>query len=89
MNWEYVVFQLNCIHTDFNPTSTSGPDGYINYKMPGREKLGSGADRVEDAFIPNFLFTSTVYLLISGKIIVAIISLKKTIQILNSIKILR
>ena len=26
----------------FNPTSTSGPDGYINYKMSGGDKLGSG-----------------------------------------------
>ena len=27
--------------TYFNPTSTSGPDGYINYKMSGGDKLGS------------------------------------------------
>ena len=26
----------------FNPTSTSGPDGYIKYKMSGGDKLGSG-----------------------------------------------
>lgn len=26
----------------FNPTSTSGPNGYINYKMSGGDKLGSG-----------------------------------------------
>lgn len=28
--------------TYLNPTSTSGPDGYINYKMSGGDKLGSG-----------------------------------------------
>ena len=28
--------------TYFNPTSTSGSDGYINYKMSGGDKLGSG-----------------------------------------------
>lgn len=27
--------------TYFNPTSTSGPDGYINYKMSGGDRLGS------------------------------------------------
>ena len=26
----------------FNPTSTSGPDGYINYKMSGGDRGGSG-----------------------------------------------
>ena len=26
----------------FNPTSTSGPDGYINYKMTGGGSGGSG-----------------------------------------------
>ena len=26
----------------FNPTSTSGPDGYINYKMSGGDSGGSG-----------------------------------------------
>lgn len=26
----------------FNPTKTTGPDGYINYKMSGGDKLGSG-----------------------------------------------
>lgn len=28
--------------TYFNPTSTSGPDGYINYKMSGGDSAGSG-----------------------------------------------
>lgn len=28
--------------TQFNPTNTTGPDGYINYKMSGGDKLGSG-----------------------------------------------
>ena len=28
--------------TYFNPTSTSGPDGYINYKMSGGDSGGSG-----------------------------------------------
>ena len=28
--------------TYINPTSTRGPDGYINYKMSGGDKLGSG-----------------------------------------------
>ena len=28
--------------TYFNPTSTSGPDGYINYKMSGGGSGGSG-----------------------------------------------
>ncbi len=28
--------------TYFNLTSTSGPDGYFNYKMSGGDKLGSG-----------------------------------------------
>lgn len=27
--------------TCFNPTSTSGPDGYINYKMSGGNSGGS------------------------------------------------
>ena len=27
--------------TYFNPTSTSGSDGYINYKMSGGDKLSS------------------------------------------------
>ena len=26
----------------FNPTSTSGPDGYINYKMSGGDSGSSG-----------------------------------------------
>ena len=26
----------------FDPTSTNGSDGYINYKMSGGDKLGSG-----------------------------------------------
>ncbi len=26
----------------FDPTSKTGPDGYINYKMSGGDKLGSG-----------------------------------------------
>lgn len=26
----------------FNPKSTRGPDGYINYMMSGGDKLGSG-----------------------------------------------
>lgn len=28
--------------TYFNPTSTSGPDGYINYKMSSGDSGGSG-----------------------------------------------
>lgn len=28
--------------TYFDPTSTSGPDGYINYKMSGGDSGGSG-----------------------------------------------
>ena len=27
--------------TYFNPTSTRGPDGYINYKMSSGDKFGS------------------------------------------------
>lgn len=30
----------------FNPTSTSGPDGYINYKMSGGDSGGSGGGTV-------------------------------------------
>ena len=27
----------------FNPTSTSGPDGYINYKLSGGDSDGGGS----------------------------------------------
>lgn len=30
--------------TYFNPTRTSGPDGYINYKMSDGDKLSSGGE---------------------------------------------
>lgn len=29
----------------FNPTSTSGPDGYINFKLSGGDSGGSGGSR--------------------------------------------
>lgn len=31
--------------TYFDPTSTSGPDGYINYKLSGGGSGGSGGGR--------------------------------------------
>lgn len=43
---EGMVSRISC----FNPTSRSGPDGYINYKMSGGDNLGSGGGLGCDLF---------------------------------------
>ena len=52
--------------TYFNPTGTSGPDGYINYKMSGGDRLGSSGGP-ECGFI-GWAFTILMLLWVIGKL---------------------
>lgn len=51
--------------TYFKPTSTSGSDGYINYKMSGGDKIGFGGS---EGGLLGWIFGILFILWVIGKI---------------------
>lgn len=51
----------------FDPTKTTGSDGYINYKMSGGDKLGSGGGSGCGGFGWFFIILFVLWLI--GKVV--------------------